>query len=210
MTENSAHPSAAKRRLLLDAAVDIFTRFGYRKTAMDDVARAAGVSRQGLYLHFADKQDLFRATVEHALDTQLDAGLAVLADEARPLEDRLVGAFREWLGRRVGFGDSDASDLIGRSNAMASASLMEHAARFDQAVAHAIAASPLAAIYADANLKPIQLARTLHATAVGFKYGSTSPDEFLASMAIAVRILCAPDTPDRPRAPRSARRTISR
>ena len=43
MTENAAHPSAAKRRLLLDAAVDIFTRFGYRKTAMDDVARAAGV-----------------------------------------------------------------------------------------------------------------------------------------------------------------------
>jgi len=210
MTAHTPHPADAKRRLLLDAAVDVFAQFGYQKTSMDDVARAAGVSRQGLYLHFADKQDLFRATVEHALDTQLGAGLAVLADEARPLEDRLVGAFREWLGRRVGFGGSDASDLIGRSNAIAGPRLVEHAARIDEAVAQVIAASPLAAIYAEAKLKPIQLARTLHATAVGLKYGATSPDEFSANMAVAVRVLCMPDTLGRPRAPRSARRTISR
>jgi AcrR family transcriptional regulator len=51
---------------LLDAALGVFSRFGYRKTSMDEVARMADFSRQGLYFYYAAKEDLFRATVLHS------------------------------------------------------------------------------------------------------------------------------------------------
>src|SRR5262245_46989826 len=92
----------ARRRKLLDAAVLVFTRFGYRKTSMDEVARAAGVSRQGLYLHFSTKEELFGAAVEHALGASLEAATQRLEDAALPLERRLLLAFDEWVGRFVG------------------------------------------------------------------------------------------------------------
>ncbi|MEJ1972949.1 MAG: helix-turn-helix domain-containing protein [Lacunisphaera sp.] len=62
-------PAAEPRRTaLLEAALGVFARFGYRKTSMDEVARAAQISRQGLYLHFANKEELFRATVQQAVE----------------------------------------------------------------------------------------------------------------------------------------------
>jgi AcrR family transcriptional regulator len=60
-------PTEQKQRALLDAAIGVFARFGYRKTSMDDIARAAGVSRQGLYLLFSNKEELFRRSVEYSL-----------------------------------------------------------------------------------------------------------------------------------------------
>ncbi|WP_371659151.1 TetR/AcrR family transcriptional regulator [Streptomyces sp. NBC_00280] len=46
---------------ILDAALSAFCQYGYGKTTMQDVARAAGMSRAALYLHFPSKEDLFRA-----------------------------------------------------------------------------------------------------------------------------------------------------
>ncbi|MFD3939141.1 TetR/AcrR family transcriptional regulator [Streptomyces sp. NPDC058611] len=46
---------------ILDAALTAFCQYGYGKTTMQDVARAAGMSRAALYLHFPSKEDLFRA-----------------------------------------------------------------------------------------------------------------------------------------------------
>lgn len=108
-----------RRTALLDAAINVFARFGYRKTSMDEVARSARVSRPGLYLHFANKEELFKAAVLHALSDQLAAASAVLADTKKPLESRLVAALDEWLGRHVGAMGADASDLIETSGLFA-------------------------------------------------------------------------------------------
>src|SRR5262249_126679 len=57
-----------RRAGLLEAALGNFVRFGFRKTSMDDVARDAGISRQALYAHFADKEELFREAMRYGLD----------------------------------------------------------------------------------------------------------------------------------------------
>ncbi|MGO8950235.1 MAG: TetR/AcrR family transcriptional regulator [Ktedonobacterales bacterium] len=58
---------ADERRLreehILDAASDLLVRFGYRKTTIDDVAREAGVGKGTIYLHWQDKNELFRAAI---------------------------------------------------------------------------------------------------------------------------------------------------
>ena len=74
-------PTDQESRLsvVLEAAVGVFARYGYRKTSMDDVARAAGVSRQGLYLSFANKEELFRRALEHSLSDQLACAITALS-----------------------------------------------------------------------------------------------------------------------------------
>lgn len=98
----------ARRRGLLEAALTVFTRYGFRKTSMEEVARAARVSRQGLYLHFATKEELFQATVKHTLESSLQAAVAALR-EGDTLEQKLVRAFDEWVGRFVGMMGAGAS-----------------------------------------------------------------------------------------------------
>ena len=51
----------------LETACGLFIRFGYRKTSMDDIARAVGISRQGLYLWFPNKEALFVSAIDHFL-----------------------------------------------------------------------------------------------------------------------------------------------
>jgi AcrR family transcriptional regulator len=51
------------RSNLLIQADKVFNAFGYRRTNMGEVARVAGVSRQGLYHHFPNKPALFVAVI---------------------------------------------------------------------------------------------------------------------------------------------------
>ncbi|HEU5368908.1 MAG TPA: TetR/AcrR family transcriptional regulator [Ktedonobacterales bacterium] len=48
---------------ILDAAAALLMRWGYRKTTIDDVAREAGVGKGTIYLHWKDKNELFRAAI---------------------------------------------------------------------------------------------------------------------------------------------------
>jgi AcrR family transcriptional regulator len=53
------HRSTRKHRAILEAAAAVFLRSGYAGTSMDEVAALAGVSKQTVYKHFADKERLF-------------------------------------------------------------------------------------------------------------------------------------------------------
>lgn len=53
--------SESTHRILLDGAMEQFTRHGFAKTSMSDIAKASGVSRTSLYNHFRTKEDVFRA-----------------------------------------------------------------------------------------------------------------------------------------------------
>jgi AcrR family transcriptional regulator len=53
-----------RRAAVLKAALDVFTSYGFRRTTMDDIARAAGMSRPALYTHFRNKEAIFRTFVE--------------------------------------------------------------------------------------------------------------------------------------------------
>jgi TetR/AcrR family transcriptional regulator, regulator of autoinduction and epiphytic fitness len=177
---------------VLDAAVSAFARFGYRKTSMDDVARAAGVSRQGLYLSFANKEELFRRALEHSLSRQLASALAALARAEDSLESRLIAACKEWSGRFVGFLGADAADLMCASTSLAGATLAEYEWQFEEALVNAIGATAVADRCAAAGLNIADFARALHATARGLKQTCKTQEDFLKGMTAAVRMACMP------------------
>ncbi len=55
--------SETKRKKILEAAVDLFLANGYEGASVEDIAAAAGVSRQTVYSHFGSKEDLFGLAV---------------------------------------------------------------------------------------------------------------------------------------------------
>lgn len=69
---------AGKQKTILDAAWAAFSVYGFRKTSMDDIARAAGMSRPALYLHYKNKDDIFRSLVEVYFDTAAEDVAAAL------------------------------------------------------------------------------------------------------------------------------------
>jgi len=111
--------SAADSRLdqIITAALAVFGRYGYQRTSMDQIAKAAGISRPALYQHFGSKDDIFRASGEYIADKLISAAETAAAADA-PAVDRLYRA----LVVKVDFssGSLDAqfrSDLIAEASA---------------------------------------------------------------------------------------------
>ena len=90
-TSNTLHPlgeeDSSKRRQILDGARKVFMDLGFDGASMNEIARAAGVSKGTLYVYFADKSRLFEAIVE---DEALEKGkLAYNLDPGRDVETAL-------------------------------------------------------------------------------------------------------------------------
>ena len=69
---------------ILDAALSVFRRHGFRRSSIEQAAEAAGLTRQALYHHFSSKEALFRAVVERLYESALAAEIAAAkAAEAR-------------------------------------------------------------------------------------------------------------------------------
>ncbi len=56
------------RQAVLDAALQVMSRRGYAGTRLEDIARAAKVTRGAIYHHFPGKPELFAALVDDATE----------------------------------------------------------------------------------------------------------------------------------------------
>ena len=53
------------RAEIVGVARKIFTRYGFRKTTMEEIAAASRKGKSSIYYYFKSKEDIFRAVVEH-------------------------------------------------------------------------------------------------------------------------------------------------
>jgi AcrR family transcriptional regulator len=77
---------------ILDAAVVEFERHGFRRVALDDVARRARVSRTTIYRRFSNKDELIAAVIERE-NVELFADIANELKQAGPQSNYYVEAF---------------------------------------------------------------------------------------------------------------------
>lgn len=77
---------------ILDAAVVEFERHGFRRVALDDVARRAGVSRMTIYRRFANRDELVTAVIDRE-NAALFTGIAAELKKAGPQSNYYVEAF---------------------------------------------------------------------------------------------------------------------
>ncbi len=89
-----------RQKLILNSAWAAFAAYGFRKTSMNDIARGAGISRPALYLHYRNKEDIFRSLAQFYYDeaaVNFEAALAV----SGPVGDVLGGALLAKSGEIV-------------------------------------------------------------------------------------------------------------
>lgn len=101
--ESGPSRSDVRRQAIVDAAADVFLRHGYLGATTDEVAKLAAVSKQTLYKHFADKEQLFASVIMVTSGVLLDRLLALIAatlddtDDVRSALRELAGAFVQGL-----------------------------------------------------------------------------------------------------------------
>src|SRR5215831_11199910 len=83
----------ASAGVIREAATTLFLRNGYLGTSVEEIATLAGVSKQTVYTHFADKETLFTDLIRSATD-RVDDFLEHLTD-VLPDSDDLVGDLRQ-------------------------------------------------------------------------------------------------------------------
>jgi AcrR family transcriptional regulator len=86
-----------RRRLIVQAAGELFIARGYTGVSMEDVLAAVGGSKATLYRYFADKSALFRASVE-ALCDEWSGPLHSFAPSNANLTDTLVALGEHFAG----------------------------------------------------------------------------------------------------------------
>lgn len=97
MTEDDLDP---RQLAILTAAWESFATYGYRKTSMDDIASKAGMSRPALYLHYKNKENIYRnlVSIYYAI-AQAAVHEALAADGSVP--EKLAAAFVAQGGERM-------------------------------------------------------------------------------------------------------------
>lgn len=59
-----------RRQQIVEAAIDLFSRKGFRGTTTREIAEAAGISEAMIFKHFATKQELYSAIIEAKSETE--------------------------------------------------------------------------------------------------------------------------------------------
>ncbi|SEF37819.1 DNA-binding transcriptional regulator, AcrR family [Amycolatopsis pretoriensis] len=178
----ASEPAADRRDAVLESALLTFARHGYRKTSMDEVARAARISRPGLYFLFESKEALFRAAVTRALEEDLAAAERILGDARKPLRERVSGAFDRWAGRYAGPLSRDVTGVIEQNPDLLGAIVETAPARFEALVTDAIAE-------VTGRATATRVTQTLISASVGLKHQVESREAYLARFATAVELL---------------------
>lgn len=98
MSAQPVEPPVEKRsrydvESLLAVAVEVFGERGYDGTSMDDLARAAGITKSSFYHHVKGKEELLRRSLDRALGG-LFAALEAAEAGTGPAVQRLEGLLR--------------------------------------------------------------------------------------------------------------------
>lgn len=80
-----------KRARIIEGAMRVFLAYGFARTTMDDIARAAELSRPALYLQFKNKSDIYRAIATMLFEQSIETARTELAAEG-PFGERVVTA----------------------------------------------------------------------------------------------------------------------
>lgn len=93
----------ARRGKILDVALEVFSRRGYRDSAVDEIASGAETSKGGVYFHFPNKQAIFLALLDRMagmLRDRAEAAIAAHDDPVEKLDAALFVVVRTFAGHR--------------------------------------------------------------------------------------------------------------
>ncbi len=160
-----------KEQRAIESATRAFTRYGYARTTMGDIAAAAGMSRPALYLLFPDKESVFTRVIAHMDELKLREIEDALAS-LTTLEAKLLHTCLDWglHGVELAATHPDAADLFD----LRFPAVRQVYANFVGLVT-TLLSEPVACSAIDAT--PMELARTLVYGMRGLREATSSVEE---------------------------------
>lgn len=171
----AAAASAERRERVRSAALEVFARYGLRRTTMADIAAAAGISRPGLYLVHANKTAVVRDLAEHLV------GKSDVAAEAAWRDDMAVGeglaaaiVARDLPLFRILAASAHGAEILADAAALTQDIHAAIEARFRALVTRRLAAAGVAG--------PEEMARMVAKAADGLKHAGGDEADYIADV----------------------------
>ena len=188
------------RTRILDAAMLVFRRQGFRRSSIEQAAEAAGLTRQALYHHFKSKEALFRAVIERLHESALAAEIAAAHAAEKgggSLADILVAAVSAKLSHLAASlaGSPHVEELFSEHLVQARDLYQKYAAAYATQLAATITrVCRKQGLTLNAGMTPGDFARCVEMAVNGTKsaYPAMQPaDAFLKDLEIMLRTLVA-------------------
>jgi AcrR family transcriptional regulator len=185
---------------ILDAAMRVFRRHGFRRSSIEQAAEEAGLTRQALYHHFSSKEALFRAVIARLYERALAAEMAAAEAEEHAghgLAEILVAEVSARLRLVLTSleGSPHTEELFSEHLAQTPDLYHTYASRYAEQVAATIARVRRNQEFTlDKGMTPRALARLIEMAVHGTKsaYPSMLPaDAFLKDLGVMLRTLIA-------------------
>ncbi len=181
---------ATSSAVILHAAIEVFLRYGFRKCSMEDVASAAGLSRPGLYLHFASKDALFRAALQHIVAQALAGAESAATNRSLRIEERLLAIFEALHGRTMMLASQEhMNELLSSAYAMEPSLVSGLERSLIRIVARVLTEAGVADGWRKKGVSAKLLAEQLFYTANGIKESVSGLAAYRAKMRIAVLLM---------------------
>jgi AcrR family transcriptional regulator len=184
--------AAARREVILDAALRMFGQYGYRRTSMDDIAREAEVAKGTIYLSFASKDEVFQALAQRLAEQMLTGAQAArnrsgtTADRLAAMQAAWFGAYAETIHR-----SPHAAELLDAKHRLSADLVAESGRRYKRLVREILTE---AVDGGELDLEPVGLtldiaAELLIASARGLHSDTVSPAIYLSYLDALVRVM---------------------
>jgi AcrR family transcriptional regulator len=184
--ETSQSTGKSRRDEIVGSAIPVFLRFGFKKTSMDAVALAVGISRQALYLHFPNKESLFSAVVDELGRSTGRIAHAALWRTDLTLEGQLLAAFDETLPHES---PELLSELLATAKQLVPDSVNDIDAQMVAEVSARLHAVFVDVVWSVSGVSIEQAAHVLQATSYGLKQQSGDRDDYLVGMQLAIHLI---------------------
>ena len=180
--------------MILDAALQVFGQYGYRRTSMDDIAREADIGKGTIYLNFASKEEVFQALSERLAQRML-AGAEAARHRTGTTADKLAAMHAAWFGT---YADTisrspHAAELMDAKHRLSADLVADAASRYKRLVRDVLAQADTAGELdlESADLTADTAAELLIASARGVQSSAASPAANRRYLKALVRVMVA-------------------
>ncbi|MBO7743542.1 TetR/AcrR family transcriptional regulator [Paenibacillus sp. MWE-103] len=175
-----------KKQHIVETALKVFFKYGYKRVSMNEIAESAGISRAGLYLYFKSKEEIFNAAIIHHGDILLQEIKDGLPSHETK-EDKLLFAFEVWAIRN--FDESlhspEHKEITDSSYQFAREALDASYEKLETVLAALLEVYPASA----GGIPPMRLAHLATGALRGFKSVASSSDELRRLLQDLLRIV---------------------
>lgn len=184
----------AKRAAILDAALRLFSQYGYRRTSIDDIAREAEIAKGTVYLSFRSKEEIFRALCERLIE-RADSAVNLARATAGPVDERLVAVLEAKFGFffETVYRSAHAAELMDSKNRLSADLFAQSGRRYMKVLREMIEEATRAGELDPARMEldADDLAQMLVAAAHGIESAATSRAQYHRRLREIVRVIVA-------------------